>query len=62
MKEKFGTPLSRSEMKEVLGGKYATYNCTCGNGTTVKCTGTSDGCFDIMYTACGGGGGTCTIS
>lgn len=66
MKHNFGTPLSRSEMKHVLGGKQ---QCEC------KCGGTMPG--DWVYTSgdgqpsnsylhndittyCGTAGGSCT--
>ena len=55
--------LSRNEMKEIMGGvRECTYECTCNNGETSGCHGTSSHCRDFTIGACQGGGGTCTIS
>lgn len=51
MKTNFGTPLSRNEMKEVVGGKYAYSTCstTCAGGGSVS-------------SSCAGGCGSSTTS
>ncbi len=59
----FGTPLSRGEMKNVMGGvMQCTYTCTCNNGQNSGCHGTSSECRDWTIGACGSSGGSCTVS
>ncbi len=57
----FGTPLSRSEMKNVLGGYMKSMVCHCNNGDTTNTTAcaysTSVGyanCWKAAQDFCGG--------
>lgn len=66
MNKNFGTPLSRSEMKEVKGGRQILV-CTCGNTneTTVCGYSTFTGLFNCVaaagqYCSTHGGGANCT--
>ncbi len=62
MKMNFGTSLSRSEMKNVFGGKQSTYVCVCeGSDNGIGCTGTSSYCGQKIVTYCGGSGATCVF-
>ncbi len=65
MKTNFGTPLSRSEMKKVLGG-VAQCDCKCGGSTSGEWFYTHGAQPSNTYlhnditTYCGSAGGSCT--
>lgn len=66
MKTNFGSQLSRSEMKNVMGGKQQLLVCTCGNTTNTTVCGFSTltglaNCIGAaaQYCASNGGAATC---